>query len=302
MTDTTTNPDTGVADDQENDQVNDQAEAESTWTAEDAEDEDGEGSQDEEDEYEEVERGDKKYRVPKALKPELMMEADYRRKTQELAEQRKSLEKEVVSFKGAAKEIDEAKFELVSVQKRQADLEALTDADWQTLKALDHRDGTNRYDALLREFQLLPRKVEEIKTRLDSKEAEAVSKQQEILAKRVDEGQAILARDIPGWGPELGAKLVNFVKSEYGIDEQRHGEAFLDPALVKMAHAAFKAKEAERKTSAIKRVESTPKPVPVSRGGAAPAAGLSDKLSTAEWMKREREARERKAAPAFRQR
>jgi hypothetical protein len=69
-----------------------------------------------------------------------------------------------------------------------------------------------------------------------------------------------------------------------------------------MAHAAFKAKEAERKTSAIKRVESTPKPVPVSRGGAAPAAGLSDKLSTAEWMKREREARERKAAPAFRQR
>jgi hypothetical protein len=281
-----------IVDDQETDQVSDQAD--------DDADSDDEGSQDDEDEYEEVERGGKKYRVPKALKPELMMDADYRKKTQEVAELRKTYEKELTTFKGTAKEIDDTKFEVVAVERRLADLQALTAQDWQTLKALDQRDGTNRYDDLMREFQTLPRKADELKTKLDSKEREAVSKQQEILAKRVDEGQAILARDIPGWGPELGAKLVNFVKTEFGIDEQRHGEAFLDPALVKMAHAAFKAKEAERKSAALKRVESTPKPVPASRGGAATASGLSDKLSTEEWMKREREQRERKQAPAFR--
>ncbi len=300
MTDTT-NPETEVAEDQTNDQASDQADAESTWTEDTSDEvEGGEGSQDDEEEYEEVERGDKKYRVPKALKPELMMDADYRKKTQELAEKRKAYESEITSFKGAVKEIDDTKFELVGIQKRQADLEALSAQDWATIRQIDARDGTNRYDDLMREFQMLPRKADELKTKLDSKEKEAVSKQQEVLAKRVDEGQAILARDIPGWGPELGAKLVSFVKAEFGIDEQRHGEAFLDPALVKMAHAAFKAKESERKAAAQKRAETTPTPVPQSRGGAAPATGLSDKLSTAEWMKRDREAQERKKAQSFR--
>lgn len=48
-------------------------------------------TQEEEIEYEEVERNGKRFKVPKELAPELMMQADYTRKTQETAELRKAV-------------------------------------------------------------------------------------------------------------------------------------------------------------------------------------------------------------------
>ncbi|HJP69560.1 MAG TPA: hypothetical protein VJ846_11715, partial [Sphingomicrobium sp.] len=48
----------------------------------------------EEEELEEIERGGKKAKIPSWLKPELMMQADYTRKTQELAEARRAFEAE----------------------------------------------------------------------------------------------------------------------------------------------------------------------------------------------------------------
>lgn len=69
----------GVADDQ----VNDQADYESNEDNE-------EGSQ--EDDLEEVEHSGKKYRIPKELKPALMLQADYTRKTQEAAEARRAFD------------------------------------------------------------------------------------------------------------------------------------------------------------------------------------------------------------------
>ena len=293
MTDTTNPSDEAyepeteeVVDDQDTDQVSDQGD----------EDEESEASPEPEEEFEEVERGDKKYRVPKALKPELMMEADYRRKTQELAEQRRSHEAEVVAFKGAVKEIDEARFDLAATERRMADLQALTEQEWLAIRQMDARDGTNRYDALQREFLSLPRKAEELKKTLDSKETEALNKQREITAKRVEEGQAILSRDIPGWGPELGAKLADFVQAEFGVTADKHGDAFMDPALVKMAHAAYQAKQSQQKNVVLKAADAATKvqPVKPSRGGPAPKGGLHDSLSTEEWMRRDREIQARK--------
>ena len=48
----------------------------------------------EEDDSEELEHDGQKYKLPKALKPLLMMQADYTQKTQALAEQRKAFEAE----------------------------------------------------------------------------------------------------------------------------------------------------------------------------------------------------------------
>src|SRR6476660_325944 len=99
MTDTTNPADEGfadtseeVVDDQDTDQVSDQADDsdDDQGDAEGDEDEGSQDDQDEDDDSEEVEFGGKKYKLPKDLKPALMMEADYRRKTQELAEQRRS--------------------------------------------------------------------------------------------------------------------------------------------------------------------------------------------------------------------
>src|SRR5215204_3179929 len=45
-------------------------------------------------ELEEIERNGKKYKIPTALKSELLMQQDYTRKTQEVAEQRRAIEAE----------------------------------------------------------------------------------------------------------------------------------------------------------------------------------------------------------------
>ena len=280
MTDTTNPADEAYEVDAEevvDDQVSDQGE-------------DGEESEDasQDDETEEVERNGKKYRIPKDLKDDLLRQDDYTRKTQEVAESRRALEAERVKMNETNEAVETAKFDLRGVQSRLADLQALTEQDWYAVRQMDARDGTNRYDALQREFLTLPHKEAEIKKTLDTKLGEVTQAQQEIIAKRVSEGQAVLARDIPGWGPELGAKLVDFVKSEYGIDEKRHGDAFMDPALVKMAHAAYAAKEASRKQAAQRqgqRVESL-KPIPQARAGSGPIKGLDDRLSGEEWIKR----------------
>lgn len=253
--------------------------------------EDGSQDDEEDEEFEEVERGDKKYRIPKALKPDLLREDDYRRKTMSLADDRRAFEAERVKSKEDNEAIEEARFAHRAVQKRLSDLQALQPNDWETIRHMDARDGTDRYNQLQREFLTLPRQADESKRTLDSKVQEVADAEQATLATRVSEGQAILQRDIPGWGPELGAKLTDFVKADYGITEQAHGRAFMDPAMVKLAHAAYQAKQSQRKQTVLKTAENATKvqPVKPTRGGAIPSAGLDDRLSTAEWMKRDRE-------------
>ena len=286
MSDPTTNPvefvddeATGVETDQDQNGVDDQSEDEGL-------DPDDDGSlSDEEDteEYEEVERGDKRYKVPKALKDELMMDADYRRKTQIHAEEVKRFQEKAAAFEAASEDSLKAAVEAKAIKGRLDDIHALTDQDWSDLRRID----PVAYDKLFRELTTLPQKLSEAEALSKAKREEVISQQSEARTKLVEQGQAILARDIPGWGPELGAKLVDFVKTEFGIDEKRHGAAFMDPALVKMAHAAFKAKEASRKNQTQQRAEAIKKaPQANVVKGAAPSTGIHDKLSPEEFARR----------------
>lgn len=251
-----------------------------------AEDEDS--PSDEEDEYEEVERGDKRYKIPKALKDDLLRQDDYTRKTQIHAEEVKRFQEKAAAFEAASEEVLQATIQARTIKDRLTAINELTDQDWQQLQAMDRQDGGDRYNKLVRELSTLPQKLSEAEALSKAKREEVISAQSEAQTKLIEQGQAILARDIPGWGPELGAKLVDFVKSEFGIDEQRHGAAFMDPALVKMAHAAFKAKEASRKNQTQQRAEQIKKtpPAAVVKGGSTPKSGLHDKLSADEWIDR----------------
>src|SRR5215207_4248828 len=62
---------------------------------------------DEDSEEEEIERNGKTYRIAKALKAELMMQADYTRKTQEVSETRKALEAREAEISQQAERVKE---------------------------------------------------------------------------------------------------------------------------------------------------------------------------------------------------
>lgn len=245
---------------------------------------------DDDDEYEEVERGDKRYKVPKALKDELMMEADYRRKTQVHAEEVRRFEERAKAFEAASEEHLAAAIEVKSIKDRLDSITSLTDADWAQLQAMDRQDGGDRYNRIMRELTTLPTKLSEAENASKAKREAVIKEQSEIQTKQFEQGQAILARDIPGWGPELGAKLTDFVSKEFGVTEEKHGSAFLDPALVKLAYAAFKAKETERKAAVAQKAKvATQNPPPKTASRAAPVSGLNDKLSAEEWIRRRNE-------------
>ena len=122
--------------------------------------EDGEQSLlgDDDDELDEHEHEGKKYKIPRVLKPALMMHADYTQKTQEVAEQRRAVEAERERLTNQVK----------SQQEHVVALGRLAAAD-ETLKNLDARieqyeklnwsqiEQTDvlRAQTLLREYNLL---------------------------------------------------------------------------------------------------------------------------------------------------
>lgn len=271
----------GVETDQiESDGVDDQAEAEGD------EDSEGEGtpSDNEDDDYEEVERGDKRYKIHKDLKDDLLRRDDYSRKTQIHAEEVRRFEQKVQAFDAASEESLNAAIEVRSIRDRMEAIQALTDQEWNWIRA----NQPDQYDRIVREMTTLPQKLAEAENTSKSKKDEVLKAQSEIQTKRIEQGQAILARDIPGWGPELGNKLVEFAAKEFGATADEDSEAFMNPKVVKMVHALYQARQSQQKAQTAKRAEQAQKTVPANtvKGGAAPKAGLHDKLSTEEWAAR----------------
>lgn len=250
-------------------------------------DDEGNPIGDDEADYEEVERGDKRYKIHKDLKGDLLRLDDYTRKTQVHAEEVRRFEERVKSFEAASQDQLNAAIEAKGFKDRLDEINQLTEQDWQQIRAMDLQDGGDRYNRLVREMTTLPQKAQEAEAKSNAMRETVLKEQSELQTKQLEQGQQILARDIPGWGPELGAKLANFVGSEFGVTAEKHGAAFNDPALVKMAYAAFKAKESQRKAATTQKAQEAVKNSPprVAKS-AAPVNGLDDRLSAKEWAER----------------
>lgn len=276
---------------EQNNDTDDQLDADGTDPDEDNGEEGEENpSGDDEADYEEIERGDKRYKVHKDLKADLMRQDDYTRKTQAHSQEVARFEERVRAFETASEESLKASVEAKAIKDRLDAINALTEDDWSTLRRLDHQNGTDETMRLMRELQHLPQKLSEAENTSKAMREAVLKEQSEIQTKQLEQGQAILARDIPGWGPELGNKLTEFAMREYGVTPEKDSAAFMSPAIVKMAHDLFRLKEAQRKTTqATKAKEATKNPPPKVAKSAAPVTGLSDDLSAEEWARRRNE-------------
>ena len=97
-------------------------------------DENGEEGQNE---IEEIEFNGKKYSVPKELAPNLMMQSDYTRKTQEVAELRKDTEAERTSWQQKALVRDQLFQENADLHQVEKRLNAFRNVNWQQWQAQD---------------------------------------------------------------------------------------------------------------------------------------------------------------------
>jgi len=223
----------------------------------------------------EIERDGKTYKVPVALKDDLLRQDDYTRKTQALSEQRKELEaaKERVQQAGEA-EVN-AKARAVAIE---AAIKQYEGVDWNTLEQQDPAAAFSHW----RKFNQLQTALGEANNEYQSAVQARTLETQQEAAKRIEQGLAELQRDIPDWGPQKAEELLSFGEKQFGMT-RAYMESVDDPNLIKVMNFAYLAAKSQPKTTAPQAAPL--KPAAKVKGDASPPRGLDDRMNAEEWVK-----------------
>src|SRR5262245_51037560 len=247
-------------------------------------------------ELENVEFAGKQYRLPRELKSALMMQADYTRKTQEVAEGRKALESEREAFRHQAETHQTQILDVARVVSLNAQLAELQGLDWKKLDTEDPFLAQSK----LGEFVRLKDQRDALIGKIQDAEQRRAVETQRALSKRFDDASTQLAREIKDWNTVSG-ELVEFARAN-GMSQIDLAQLALNVPAVKLLHKAWIGDQLIRKQKAAAaqaEAEASPQPEPlkqVAKGrGTAATSGLSDALSVEEWVKR-RNAQLRKTA------
>ena len=249
--------------------------------APESQEQDGEGDGDTFD----VEAGGQVHTLPAALKGAFLRQADYTRKTQELAQHKRALiaEREAVSRQAQA--VGQGRNGDVQLAALDHQLAELQGVDWRAFAAHDPHAA----QALWSRFQALAQSRDSLAESLAHHASRAqLQAAREAAARMAATGQA-LQREIDGWSPELAAKLVDYARG-HGVTLQEMGAAD-DPRVWKILHCAYQGDSARRQDGAAAsaaRIQAVRPAIMVS-GSAAGGGGVRDELATKEWMKRRNE-------------
>lgn len=257
---------------------------------------------------EEYEFEGKKAKIPTWLKPQLMMQADYTRKTQEVAATRKELESQAAAIEqhrqtlAQQAEMHQANIQevakLVNLNEHLAQYEQV---DWQALEAED----PFRAQAAWREYQQLERARNNLAGELQQKQHQAQQDQhrrhleaqqasQAEIAKRAEETVRVLQEKVPGWNEKVATEVRSYAQEVGGYTPQEIFHAVGDPRAFVLLHKAMQydraVDRAAKRAQAQKQQEQIAPLTPIAKGRASPApAGLDDRLSADEWVRRRNE-------------
>lgn len=274
-------------------------------------DEAGDGETDDEDakadEFEEIEVGGKKHKLPKELKPLLMMQQDYTRKTQEVAETRRALESQAEQVKARDAAIAQQAELLPKVAKHLADISNIDAAlqnfaavDW---AALDQEDPVEagrlyRQQQQLKELRgaaLAAVKKAEVDFYQDRKAAVEAQQREarEAHAKRQAEAAATFQAKFK-LPDDTIKKVFEYAREQGGYDAKELADLADHRPLTTLYKSYLWDQHVAKQRSAAKAKAPAPEPVkPLERtpkGTTAPASrGLDDRLSPEEWARRRNE-------------
>jgi len=268
------------------DAAHDAAAEEHDQAADQHDDQADSGSQEEAEEDEEIEIGGKKVAMPKSIAAEIkagtMRNADYTQKTQAVAAERKAIEAEREQVKQSAAQQQQFIKEIAKVHALDDELAKFKDIDWDRLSDEDPVTVQKlqiRLQTLQRERQVAAESVTQ-------KQNEHALNEQQATAKQVQEAEAYVQREVPGWTPER-AKALNTYAASAGltVDQNLAKVLIQHPALFKIIDQAEKFTQLVAKQS-TKPKAPTPPPAPVTRVGAARASAKVDpaKQPVDDWM------------------
>lgn len=244
-------------------------------------------SQEQPEEDEEIDIDGKKFALPKSaaerLKSERLMQADYTRKTQEVADSRKAIEAEREQVKQAAAQQQQFIKEIAKVHAIDDQLEQYKALDWNKLSDEDPVGAQKLHF----QFQALQSERQNAANAVAQKQNEHALNEQQATAKQIQDAEAYVQREIPGWKPERAAEL-NEYASKLGVklDQATARTIVQNPAFLLMMDKAEKFDQLVKKQTAKPSTPAAP-PAPVTRVSAARASAKvdPDKMSTEQWMK-----------------
>lgn len=278
MTEETTNPVDGEAMPEVVDALASENEAlESSETNQ--ENESGEPNEDAD--LEEVEFEGEQFRLPKKLKDGLLRQADYTKKTQEVAEQRKSVEARQAEIQQIQERQTAFAQDIAQLGALNARLAPFAQVqDWPSYI----RTGGPAAQADYAEYQALVHQRDQFANGLTQRIHDRDAEQQRAFATLVETGRAEIKKYIPDYSTEVANKLADF-GGEYGFSRDEILQAESDPRSIRVLHDAMigrQLREQQAKTQSIAIAQNT-KPVQTLRGTAGGKA--PDRMNPAEMAK-----------------
>jgi hypothetical protein len=226
----------------------------------------------------EVELDGEIYVVPAALKGAILRQADYTRKTQELAEHRRALETEREAFgreAAATRGANRDRVRLAALDEHIAEFQAV---DWDAYAAEDPQAAQH----LWARFQAVDDARERLAYAVSHHEGREELRAARAAAEEMAATGAKLREEIDGWSPEVAAKLVEYGQA-FGVTLEELAQ-MADPRLWKLLHKAWRADQANQGEAEAQAIQV--RPAVTVAGGGAGAGGVRDELGTKEWMRR----------------
>lgn len=226
------------------------------------------------------ETGGKTYKVPADLKPHLMMNADYTRKTQEVSEQRAALEERQQSFDQQVESQQALLADYAQVKAIEQQIAQYNEVDW---VKLDEEDPMTANQHRWNLQQLKDARSTQIET-IRTKEQERSRTAQRETVKRTEEYQNALAREIKGWGPELNLALSQYGRAAGYSDQELSSVRDVRQVKTLMKAHLWDQHLQRQKAAAKPKPKPDVKPLAKPAKGKAPArTGLSDDMDIKDW-------------------
>lgn len=203
----------------------------------------------------------KLFAAPKGLRSALMMQGDYTRKTQELAEARRQFDAERAQHAQAMADQLQARAAAFAIDAQLADYE---DVDWEAFEQEDPEQAHAYYQRYLELRAALDEVVEAIREADEIAELEAQRDHHE----RLNHGHSTLAAEIMDWSPDMARALAEFGQRELGFSADELS-GVTDPRLVKLLHRAWQGAahvQQQARARELGRGQAT-QPVQAVRGG-----------------------------------
>lgn len=231
--------------------------------------------------FDEVEYGEgKKFKLPRELNRGFLREADYTQKTQALAQERQAFAAEQSQH---AEMTTALRSQIGKVHALEERAERFKQVPWDQLRAED----PDAWRELRDEYALTRDDLAQAKQELEKGENDYRAKVAEDANKHlaaVDKALADPKTGIPGWGPQKAQEIASFAGTQgYTPADLRQASA-TDWKILNLAAEGAKALKAKQQVQRHTQAQTTTPAAPIK--GAAPPRGLSDRMSTKEWMDR----------------